>query len=176
LSPSWRSARPQPSPRSWRWPGRHCHPIGTHPGHCGDRCGGTREALLSYAERRDAHLGSRCGPHFFVFVAERGGRLLHQYVHRVFWRLSIAQHRDRHEARAALVRPRRSRHCNQQTPPCQPSPGMEPVRMDVVPACTSFATAPLAKLSSTIRSFSVVVQHRRRSRPERTVTVISFAH
>jgi integrase len=46
----------------------------------------TREALLSYAERRDAHLGSRCGPHFFV--AERGGRLLHQYVHRVFWRLS----------------------------------------------------------------------------------------
>ena len=32
------------------------------------------------------HLGSRCGPHFFV--AERGGRLLHQYVHRVFWRLS----------------------------------------------------------------------------------------
>jgi hypothetical protein len=34
----------------------------------------------------------------------------------------IAQHRDRHEARAALVRPRRSRHCNQQTPPCQPSP------------------------------------------------------
>jgi len=46
----------------------------------------TREALLSYAERRDVHLGSRCGPHFFV--AERGGRLLHQYVHRVFWRLS----------------------------------------------------------------------------------------
>jgi hypothetical protein len=34
----------------------------------------------------------------------------------------IAQHRDRHEARAALVRPRRCRHCNQQTPPCQPSP------------------------------------------------------
>jgi integrase len=46
----------------------------------------TRSALRSYAERRDAHLGSRCGPHFFV--AERGGRLLHQYVHRVFWRLS----------------------------------------------------------------------------------------
>ena len=46
----------------------------------------TSEALLSYATRRDAHLGSRCGPHFFV--AERGGRLLHQYVHRVFWRLS----------------------------------------------------------------------------------------
>jgi integrase len=37
-------------------------------------------------KRRDAHLGSRCGAHFFV--AERGGRLLHQYVHRVFWRLS----------------------------------------------------------------------------------------
>jgi integrase len=46
----------------------------------------TRAALRSYAERRDAHLRSRCGVHFFV--AERGGRLLHQYVHRVFWRLS----------------------------------------------------------------------------------------
>jgi len=46
----------------------------------------TRAALCSYAEQRDAHLGARCGPHFFV--AERGGRLLHQYVHRVFWRLS----------------------------------------------------------------------------------------
>ena len=46
----------------------------------------TSAALRSYAERRDAHLGPRCGPHFFV--AERGGRLLHQYVHRVFWRLS----------------------------------------------------------------------------------------
>src|ERR1700758_1618857 len=46
----------------------------------------TREALLSYADRRDAHLGSRSSPPFFV--AERGGRLLHQYVHRVFWRLS----------------------------------------------------------------------------------------
>jgi len=46
----------------------------------------TRAALRNYARRRDAHLGSRCGTHFFV--AERGGRLLHQYVHRVFWRLS----------------------------------------------------------------------------------------
>jgi integrase len=46
----------------------------------------TRAALRSYAERRNAHLGARCGPHFLV--AERGGRLLHQYVHRVFWRLS----------------------------------------------------------------------------------------
>jgi integrase len=46
----------------------------------------TRAALQSYAERRDAHLGSRCGPHFFV--AERGGRLVTQYVHSVFWRLS----------------------------------------------------------------------------------------
>ena len=42
----------------------------------------TREALRSYAERRDRHLGSRCCTHFFV--AERGGRLLKQYVHRVF--------------------------------------------------------------------------------------------
>jgi integrase len=46
----------------------------------------TCAVLLSYAERRDAHLGSRCSGYFFV--AERGGRLLHQYVHRVFWRLS----------------------------------------------------------------------------------------
>jgi integrase len=46
----------------------------------------TRAALGAYAMRRDAHLESRCGPYFFV--AERGGRLLHQYVHRVFWRLS----------------------------------------------------------------------------------------
>lgn len=45
----------------------------------------TRAVLCGYAERRDAHLGSR-SPYFFV--AERGGRLLHQYVHRVFWRLS----------------------------------------------------------------------------------------
>lgn len=46
----------------------------------------TSAALRSYAERRDAYLGSHCGPHFFV--AERGGRLLHQHVYRVFWRLS----------------------------------------------------------------------------------------
>jgi integrase len=46
----------------------------------------TSAALRSYAERRDRHLGARCGPHFFV--AERGGRLLKPYVHRVFWRLS----------------------------------------------------------------------------------------
>ena len=43
-------------------------------------------ALRVYVDRRTAHLGARCGPTFFV--AERGGRLLHQYVHRVFWRLS----------------------------------------------------------------------------------------
>jgi integrase len=46
----------------------------------------TCAALHSYAERRDHHLGSRCCAHFFV--AERGGRLVKQYVHRVFWRLS----------------------------------------------------------------------------------------
>lgn len=46
----------------------------------------TRTALRCYAKRRDAHLGSRCGPHFFV--AERGGRLQYHYVHRVFLRLS----------------------------------------------------------------------------------------
>jgi integrase len=46
----------------------------------------TRAALRSYAERRDGHLGSRCGPHFFA--GERGGRLVKQHVHRVFWHLS----------------------------------------------------------------------------------------
>lgn len=46
----------------------------------------TRTALRDYAHRRDALLGSRCGSTFFV--AEQGGRLLHQYVHRFFWRLS----------------------------------------------------------------------------------------
>jgi integrase len=46
----------------------------------------TRAVLRSYAERRDHHLGSRCGPHFFV--AERGGRLRKEDIHRVFWRLS----------------------------------------------------------------------------------------
>jgi hypothetical protein len=37
----------------------------------------TSAALSSYAKRRDAHLGPRCGSTFFV--AEQGGRLLHQY-------------------------------------------------------------------------------------------------
>ena len=46
----------------------------------------TCTALRGYAARRDAHLGSRRGSTFFV--AEQGGCLLHQYVHRVFWRLS----------------------------------------------------------------------------------------
>jgi integrase len=43
-------------------------------------------ALRSYADRRDRHLGSRCGPHFFV--AERGGGLMKKCIYRVFWRLS----------------------------------------------------------------------------------------
>jgi integrase len=43
-------------------------------------------ALRSYAYRRDRHLGSRCGPNFFV--TERGCPLIKQYVHPVFWRLS----------------------------------------------------------------------------------------
>ncbi|MGG7582260.1 tyrosine-type recombinase/integrase [Rhizobium sp. Nf11,1] len=46
----------------------------------------TIAVLSAYAARRDAHLGTPCSPHFFV--AEQGGRLLHQYVHRVFWQLS----------------------------------------------------------------------------------------
>lgn len=42
--------------------------------------------LLRYAARRDEHLRPQCSAYFFV--AERGGRLLLQYVHRVFWKLS----------------------------------------------------------------------------------------
>ena len=42
--------------------------------------------LRDYSVRRDAHLGRPRSPYFFV--AEQGGRLLHQYVHRVFWQLS----------------------------------------------------------------------------------------
>ncbi len=43
-------------------------------------------ALRAYIDRRTGRLGARCGPTFFV--GEKGGRLLHQYVHRVFWRPS----------------------------------------------------------------------------------------
>lgn len=46
----------------------------------------TQAALRSYAKRRDAYLGSRCGTHFFV--ATRGGRLHYSCVHSVFLRLS----------------------------------------------------------------------------------------
>lgn len=46
----------------------------------------TVTVLSDYAARRDAHLGHATQPYFFV--AEQGGRLLHQYVHRVFWQLS----------------------------------------------------------------------------------------
>jgi integrase len=46
----------------------------------------TCAALRGYAARRDAHLGPRCGPTFFV--NKHGGRLLAESVHHVFWRLS----------------------------------------------------------------------------------------
>lgn len=46
----------------------------------------TLTVLKDYAARRDAHIGIPRSPYFFV--AERGGRLLHQYTHKVFWRLS----------------------------------------------------------------------------------------
>ena len=42
--------------------------------------------LRGYSARRDEHLDPPRSPYFFV--AEQGGQLLHQYVHRVFWRLS----------------------------------------------------------------------------------------
>jgi integrase len=46
----------------------------------------TQQVLLDYARQRDRHIGSPRSPYFLV--AERGGRLLPQYVYRVFWRLS----------------------------------------------------------------------------------------
>lgn len=46
----------------------------------------TQHVLSDYAQRRDEHLGAPRSPYFFV--AERGGRLLPQYVYRVFWHLS----------------------------------------------------------------------------------------
>lgn len=46
----------------------------------------TSAALRGYAARRDAHLGPRCGPTFFV--NKHGGRLLAESVHHIFWRLS----------------------------------------------------------------------------------------
>ncbi len=46
----------------------------------------TCTALRHYAARRDAHLGSRRGPTFFV--TKQGGRLLHWHVYCAFWRLS----------------------------------------------------------------------------------------
>ena len=46
----------------------------------------TVAVLRDYSARRDARFTPPRRPYFFV--AEEGGRLLHQYVHRVFWRLS----------------------------------------------------------------------------------------
>jgi integrase len=46
----------------------------------------TCAVLRRYADRRHACFGSRGGSTFFV--TERGGRLLHDHVYRVFWRLS----------------------------------------------------------------------------------------
>jgi len=46
----------------------------------------TIAVLRDYAARRDMHLDPPRS--YYFFVAEEGGRLLHQYVHRVFWRLS----------------------------------------------------------------------------------------
>ena len=48
--------------------------------------GTTQKVLLDYAYQRDQHIVPPRSPYFFV--AERGGRLLPQYVYRVFWRLS----------------------------------------------------------------------------------------
>jgi integrase len=43
-------------------------------------------SLASYVKQRDTHVPRARSP--FFFVAERGGKLLLQYVYRVFWRLS----------------------------------------------------------------------------------------
>jgi len=43
-------------------------------------------ALRSYSERRDAHLASRCGSHFFV--AQSGGGLPQPSIRRIFMQLS----------------------------------------------------------------------------------------
>jgi integrase len=63
----------------------------------------TRAALRSYADRRAAHLGSRRSTYFFV--AERGGRLLHQYVHRVFWTPAQCRQRPVAPGQACACRP-----------------------------------------------------------------------
>lgn len=47
----------------------------------------SRHALAAYAQRRDAHLSPAARSQYF-FVAEQGGKLLLQYVHKVFWQLS----------------------------------------------------------------------------------------
>lgn len=46
----------------------------------------TQDVLSVYAMRRDKHLDGPRSPYFLV--AERGGRLLPQYVYKVFWQLS----------------------------------------------------------------------------------------
>ena len=46
----------------------------------------TRAVLAHYAQRRDAHIWPPHSPYFFI--AEQGGKLLHQYVHPVFLKLS----------------------------------------------------------------------------------------
>jgi integrase len=46
----------------------------------------TCTALRGYAARRDAHLGPRCAPTFFV--NKHGGPLVAAPIYRVFWRLS----------------------------------------------------------------------------------------
>jgi len=46
----------------------------------------TQQVLTDYASRRDSLLWPPRSPYFFV--AKQGGRLLLQYVHRVFWKLS----------------------------------------------------------------------------------------
>jgi hypothetical protein len=89
-------------------------------------------------------------------------------------RSAVLRHCDRHEVRPALVRYPTIRRC-QKTQTCLPPPGTELVSMYSTSCrrATSLATTPLARLSSTIRSFSLVVQRRRRSGPDKSaITVI----
>jgi len=57
-----------------------------------------------------------------------------------------------------------------------PPPNGEQIRMDVMSARNLDNTGRGRQTFSTIRSFSAVVHRRRRSGPDRTVTVVTFAH
>ena len=107
----------------------------------------TRAALRSYADRRDAHLGSRCSTHFFV--AERGGRLLHQYVHRVFWRLSreIGQERADERRLQIVERQRRRGLAEPGLRKREQQPECIPIRCDRIGADIALTHEPFGEVT-----------------------------